>query len=79
MHSPPSMEKDRLTKIHQWLTVIAVPVGLALAGWIALEFDGLRQNMVRVQDAIMTMEKRLDAQGQAIEDIWLRLIAAKGN
>lgn len=36
------LQSNALTKAHQWMTLIGIPLGLALAGWIAVTFDDMR-------------------------------------
>ena len=45
MAAPRSGKKDRVTVVHQWMTLVGVPAGLALLGWFALQFDDLRFNV----------------------------------
>jgi hypothetical protein len=62
--------KDGMTRLHQWLTIIGVPVGLAIAGWIALQFDALRLDMVGVHQDIKGIHDSVNEQKTSIADIW---------
>lgn len=44
--------KDRLTKWHQYITIFGVPMGLAIAGWFAVNFDNMRLDIVQMKTAL---------------------------
>ena len=66
--------KDRMTTWHQRMTVFGFPLVVTLIGWVAVEFDGLRINMVKAQDEIAAIDKRLDIQGASIKSIWDKIV-----
>jgi hypothetical protein len=62
--------KDKITKLHQWVTLVALPVGLAIAGWFAAQFDALRIENATTQVEMDNMKQDFKDQSSRVDQIW---------
>lgn len=74
--------KDRLTVIHQWMTVGATLIGAPMLCWLAFTFDNMRFDVANLKGDVASMHgefsamnKRFESQGDAIKNIWDRMVA----
>jgi hypothetical protein len=76
---PPA--KDRLTKLHQWITVFAIPISIALAVpfvlWFASTFDGIRIDMATVKTTLGFVEQDIGRHSTQLGDIQKQLAKRK--
>lgn len=70
---PPA--KDHLTRLHQWITIIGVPAGLAIAGWVGANFDTMRLDIVSLKTSIGFMQQDLGRHTSELENIQKTLAA----
>ena len=66
---PKQQDKDKLTRAHQWLTIIAVPAGLAIAGWIGLKFDSMRTDLGTLSVTVQFVKAQGDHNTATLDEI----------
>ena len=47
-----SPEKDRVTTVHQWLTIVGVPLILGVLSWFAVSFNALQITVAQVGERV---------------------------
>lgn len=67
--------KDAVTRIHQWVTLAGIPIGLAIAGWVATSFDAMRLDLVALKTTMGFVQQDIGRHTTELEEIQKSLAA----
>jgi hypothetical protein len=70
-------EERRTNKAVQWLTIIAVPAGLGIAGWLANSFDTMRLEQVQILTELQDLSQGVKQHTQQLDYLFTVLTANK--
>lgn len=61
--------QTRTTFVHQWITIIGIPVGLAFLGWAAIQADQARFDIHDLKNQVGWMQQSLGRHTTQLQEI----------